>query len=381
MLIDGVNIHQAIRAQHARMRTISNRLRQGEWRGATGEPITDVVNLGIGGSDLGPKMAYEALRDYAHPDLHVHFVSNVDAHDLLDVLARLNPARTLFIIASKSFTTPETMLNARTARTWLQSALGNEAVLSAHLLGITANPAAAIEFGIHEDHLLTMWDWVGGRFSLWSTIGLPVAIGLGMQRFEELLAGAYAMDRHFRTTPHAHNIPVILALLGIWYINFFSARNHAILPYAQRLKYLPAYLQQADMESNGKSVDRFGHTVDYVTGPVLFGELGINGQHAFYQSLHQGTHLIPVDLIAEISTFDEQPSHQHALLSNVLAQGEALMRGLTQEEVQAQLLAQGMAPDLIGKLASYRSFAGNKPSNTILMNKLDPRTLGSLLMD
>lgn len=379
LVIDGVNIHAAIRAQHGRMRAISEQLRKGEWHGATGKRITDVVHIGIGGSDLGPKMVNEALREYAQPDLTVHFVSNLDAHDLFDTLQHLNPEQTLFIIASKSFTTQETMINARSARTWLLATLGDATQLRPHLLAITGNIDAALQIGIAAQNILTMWDWVGGRYSLWSTIGLPVAIAIGMDRFEELLEGAYAMDMHFRSTPNEHNIPVLLGLLGVWYINFFAAGNHAILPYAQRLIYLPAYLQQADMESNGKSVDRHGQYVDYHTGPVLFGDLGINAQHAFYQSLHQGTHVIPVDFIAEIGERDTGEPHQLALLSNMLAQGEALMRGFTREEVHAQMLAQDTDPDLISRLAAYRTFAGNKPSNTILMKKLDARTLGSLL--
>ena len=375
-VIDGINIHAAIRAQHSRMRHISERLRNGEWKGATGKAITDVVNLGIGGSDLGPKMVTEALRDHAHPGLAVHFVSNLDAHDLFDTLQRLNPEQTLFIVASKSFTTQETMLNARAARAWLLATLGDAASLQDHLLAITTNTRGAIELGVGEENILTMWDWVGGRYSLWSTIGLPIAIAIGMDGFAQLLAGAHAMDTHFRTTPNAQNIPVLLALLGVWYINFFPAGTHAILPYAERLKYLPAYLQQADMESNGKSVDRSGRAVAYQTGPVLFGDVGINGQHAFYQSLHQGTHMIPADFIAEVGNQDVP---QLALLSNVLAQSQALMQGLTLEEIQTQMLAQGMAPEQVSKLAPYRSFAGNKPSNTILFRTLDARTLGSLL--
>lgn len=379
LVIDGMPVNTAIRAQHARMRDISEQLRNGDWNGATGKPVTDVVNIGIGGSDLGPRMVSEALRDHTSPGLRVHFVSNLDAHNLFDTLQHLNPEQTLFIIASKSFTTQETMINARSARAWLHAALGNDAQLQNHLLAISSNKAAAIQFGISEENILEMWDWVGGRYSLWSAIGLPIAIAIGMDRFIQLLEGAHAMDQHFRTAPYERNIPVLMALIGIWYINFFSANCHAILPYAEHLKHLPAYLQQADMESNGKSVDRNGHIINYHTGPVLFGELGINSQHAFYQLLHQGTHMIPADFIAEVAGPDTDEPHQLALLSNVLAQSEALMRGLTPGEARTHMSAQGITPEQASELAAYRSFAGNKPSNTILLKTLDARTLGSLL--
>lgn len=316
-------IYREIRQEHERMRHISEQLRNKHWLGATHQAITDIVNIGIGGSDLGPNMVVDALRPYVSDTPRLHFVSNIDENHLYDTLQGLTPATTLFIVSSKSFTTLETLLNAKTARKWLLQSLGDRSQLQQHFLAITANQEAAIKFGIHPDHILRIWDWVGGRYSLWSAIGLPVAIAIGMDQFDQLLQGAYEMDQHFRHTPLRENMPVILALLGIWYDNFFDASNHAILPYDEHMKSFPAYLQQADMESNGKSVDRAGHKVTYRTGPVIFGEIGIRGQHAFYQLLHQGTRFIPADFLVAMENKHNNKRHHQALLANVFAQAEA----------------------------------------------------------
>jgi len=377
ILIGGKDIMPAVEAVLDKMEMFTNALHAGTWTGYSGERITDIVNIGIGGSDLGPHMVCEALQPYAK-NLRVHFVSNVDASHLLDTLKELNPQRTLFIIASKTFTTVETMLNARSARAWFLQSAPEEAIRH-HFVAVSTNSRAVAEFGIDPANMFEFWDWVGGRYSLWSAIGLSIACYLGFEHFSELLAGAWAMDQHFRHAPFECNMPVIMGLLGIWYINFWNARAIAILPYDQHLRYLPAFLQQADMESNGKSVDRDGQLVNYATGPVIFGEPGTNGQHAFYQLLHQGTQLIPADFIAGCLAHHSLNEHHEQLIANYLAQMEALMKGKTAEEVRQELKRNNLPPEAIERMLPFRIFPGNKPSNAILYQRLTPRTLGALL--
>ncbi len=376
--VDGKDVMPQIRAVLEKMKTFSDAVRSGEWKGETGKAITDVVNIGIGGSDLGPVMVVEALKKYGRDGLDVHFVSNVDGTHMAETLKRLNPETTLFIVASKTFTTQETLTNAQTARKWLVEALGEKAVAK-HFAALSTNTAEVEKFGIDPANMFEFWDWVGGRYSLWSAIGLSIAIAVGYGNFIELLTGAYEMDEHFRTAPLAANIPVILAVLGIWYHNFFGAETYAVLPYDQYLHRLPAYLQQADMESNGKGVTKDGRPVPYTTGPVLFGEPGTNGQHSFYQLIHQGTHLIPCDFIVPAVSLNETGDHHPILLSNVFAQAEALMKGKTAAEVRAELEAQGMAEEKIEALLPHKVFQGNRPSNVILVPQFDPRTLGKLI--
>jgi glucose-6-phosphate isomerase len=379
VLLDRVDVMPLVRAEQDRMATLSEAIRSGRWRGATGQAITDIVNIGIGGSDLGPEMVCEALRPYGRRELRVHFVSNVDENMVLDTLAGLEPASTLFIVASKTFTTQETMTNARTARRWVLEKIGDEAQLHKHFVAVSANIEAAKQFGIRAENIFAMWDWVGGRYSLWSSIGLSIALYIGMDRFRELLRGAWEMDRHFRSAPLAENLPVTLGLLGVWYNNFFGCETHAVLPYEQHLRRLPAYLQQADMESNGKAVDRDGRVVDYQTGPVLFGEIGINAQHAFYQLLHQGTRLVPADMLAAVNAWQSLPEHRRILMSNIFAQTEALMKGKTEAEARAELEQAGLKGEALERLLPYKIFPGNRPTNTILFDTLDPQTLGSLI--
>ena len=367
--VDGIDVMPEIRRVLAQMRAFSQAVRSGDWRGATGKAITDVVNIGIGGSDLGPFMATEALKPYAKEGLNSHFVSNVDGSHLFQVLKRCRPETTLFIVASKTFTTQETLANAETARDWTTAALGTGAV-ARHFVALSTNTPAVTAFGIDPANMFAFWDWVGGRYSLWSAIGLSLALAIGFERYEEMLAGAHDMDRHFLTAPAASNMPVILALLGIWYIDFFDAGAHAVLPYDQYLHRFPAYLQQADMESNGKSVTRDGRPVDYATGPVVFGEPGTNGQHAFSQLIHQGTRLIPCDFIAAANSQNPLGRHQELLASNFFAQTEALMKGKTAAEAAAEAAA---------ALLPHKVFEGNRPSNSILYDRLDPRTLGRLI--
>jgi glucose-6-phosphate isomerase len=377
--VAGEDVMPEVNAMLAKMREFSEAVRCRKWLGYSGQPITDVVNIGIGGSDLGPMMATEALRPYAHHDLRLHFVSNVDENHINDTLEELKPETTLFIIVSKSFTTQETLVNAQTAREWFLRAVGEESAIARHFVAVSDNVEAADRFGIDPDNTFKMWDWVGGRYSLWSAVGLIIAVAIGMDQFEEMLEGAHQMDEHFRTAPLERNIPATLALLGIWYNNFFGAQTHAILPYDQHLRYLPAYLQQADMESNGKFVDRDGDEVDYDTGPVIFGQLGIPGQHAFYQLIHQGTRLIPADFLAPMTNRVPLAHHHHILMANVFAQGEALMCGKTPEEARAELQQAGLSEAQIATLLPYKVFPGNRPTNTILFQTLDPRTLGSLI--
>jgi glucose-6-phosphate isomerase len=381
ILVDGKDVMPDVNAVLARMRDFSERVRGGAWRGHTGEPITDLVNIGIGGSDLGPVMVTEALRPYGKPDLRAHFVSNIDGTHLAEALKRVDPARTLFIVSSKTFTTQETLTNARTARAWLLDRLGGDpAAVAKHFVAVSTNAKEVAAFGIDTANMFPFWDWVGGRYSLWSAIGLSIALVIGMDGFEELLAGAHELDEHFRAAPLAENLPVLLAMLGVWYSDFFGAETHAILPYDQYLHRFPAYFQQGDMESNGKRIDRDGHVItDYATGPVLWGEPGTNGQHAFYQLIHQGTRCIPADFIAPIRTHNPLDHHHDILLANFFAQTEALMKGKTLEEARAELAAQGLAPEHIERLAPHKTFPGDRPTTSILVDQITPRTLGALI--
>jgi len=383
MTVDGVDVMPAVIQVLQQMRSFTDSVRFGTWTGFTGRQITDVVHIGIGGSDLGPQMVCEALRPYHHPDLRVRFVSNVDGTHLAETLAWLDPETTLFVIASKTFTTLETMANATSARTWFLDEGGREEAIAQHFVAVSTNRDAVAAFGIDPENMFVFWDWVGGRTSVWSAVGLPVALALGMDLFETLLAGAHAMDRHFREAPAARNLPVLLALTGIWNINFEGCTGLAVLPYEQYLHRLPAYLQQLEMESLGKSVDRDGRPVDYATAPILFGEPGTNGQHAFYQLLHQGTPRVAADFIGGAESHNPVLSelgwHQDILLANLLAQSAALMRGKTVAEAEAELSAAGVSGERLALLAKHRSFSGNRPSNTLLYRKLDPETLGALL--
>jgi glucose-6-phosphate isomerase len=376
--VDGVDVMPKVNRVLEQMRRFVDEIHNGKRRGFSNEPISDIVNIGIGGSDLGPVMVTETLKPY-WKNIRPHFVSNVDGSQIAETLKTLNPATTLFIIVSKTFTTQETMLNAATAKRWFMEAAGEDRFIKSHFVAVSTSESAAVKFGILPENIFHFWDWVGGRYSLWSAVGLSIAIGIGFDRFMELLEGAYALDRHFAATEFRQNIPVILALLGIWYRNFFGAATHAILPYDQYLHRLPAYLQQADMESNGKTVDRAGKAVGYQTGPIIWGEPGTNGQHAFYQLIHQGTALIPCDFLAAVVSHNDIGDHQRVLLSNFLAQTEALMRGKTAAEVRQELRAQGISEEQIAKLTPFKTFPGNKPTNSILYNKLTPRTLGSLI--
>lgn len=377
--LDGKDVMPEIRKVRAQMRELSEAVRTRQWRGYTGQPITDVVNIGVGGSDLGPVMATEALKPYAIRDLGVHFVSNVDENHIWDTLERLKPETTLFIIVSKSFTTQDTLVNANTARDWFLKTAEDETALAKHFVAVTDNVEASSKFGINEKNVFKMWDWVGGRYSLWSAVGLSTAIAVGMDHFEDMLQGAREMDEHFRSAPLEKNIPVIMALLGVWYNNFFRAQTYAVLPYDEHLRYLPDYLRQADMESNGKNINRQGDIVDYSTGPVIFGQLGITGQHAFYQLMHQGTKLIPADIIAPVSSYHCIREHHRILMSNVFAQTEAFMKGKTEQEARAELEAAGYSGEELERLLPYKIFPGNKPTSTILFKTLTPKTLGSLI--
>ena len=379
IFVDGEDVMPAVNAVLDRIRDFSDSVRRGVWRGFRGDAITDVVNIGIGGSDLGPLMVCEALKPYARPELRSHFVSNVDGAHLSQTLAGLDPARTLFIIASKTFTTQETMTNAASARAWLVEHLGSDDAVAKHFVAVSTNADAVANFGIDTANMFEFWDWVGGRYSLWSAIGLPIALAIGMDRFSELLAGAHQMDEHFRTTPLDRNMPVILALLGVWYRNFWGASSHAVLPYDQHLHRLPAYLQQGDMESNGKTIRRDGTRVDYGTGPIIWGEPGTNGQHAFYQLIHQGTELIPADFLAAVQSQTPIGDHQDKLLANFLAQTEALAFGKTEGEARAELEQAGLSGADLEALLPHKLFEGNKPTNSILYPKLTPRMLGRLI--
>ncbi|RKY59990.1 MAG: glucose-6-phosphate isomerase [Candidatus Neomarinimicrobiota bacterium] len=377
--VDGKNVMPEVNAVLAQMESFSGKVISGEWRGYTGERITDIVNIGIGGSDLGPVMVTEALKPYAEKNIRVHFVSNVDGTHLVETLKNLKPASTLFILVSKTFTTQETMTNAHSAKKWLLEKLADERVVARHFVAVSTNVPAVKAFGIGEENIFKFWDWVGGRYSLWSAVGLSIACSIGFDRFRELLEGAHAMDRHFRETEFRKNIPIILALLGIWYRNFFDAPSWAILPYDQYLHRFPAYLQQADMESNGKSVDRNGFKTDYQTGPIIWGEPGTNGQHAFYQLIHQGTQLIPCDFLAAAQSHNDIGDHHRKLLANFFAQTEALMNGKNESEVRKELMTEGLSGEKLEKLIPFKVFSGNRPTTSILYKKLTPRVLGALI--
>ncbi|MDK4528319.1 glucose-6-phosphate isomerase [Kingella kingae] len=376
--VDGEDVMSKVNAVLRKMGDFTHAVRSGEWLGYTNQVITDVVNIGIGGSDLGPLMMCTALKSFGHPRLKMHFVSNVDGAQMRDVLEQVHPEMTLFIIASKTFTTQETLTNAHTAREWfLQEA--SEQDIAKHFVALSTNTKAVAEFGIDTDHMFEFWDWVGGRYSLWSAIGLPIMLYLGEQNFIELLEGAHLMDEHFINTPLEQNLPVLMGLLGVWYINFYGAGSHVIAPYNQHLHRLPKYIQQLDMESNGKQVQMNGTAVPTDTGPIIWGETGINGQHAFFQLLHQGTHVTPIDLIASLEKRSNLPGHHEILLSNVFAQAEAFMRGKTPDEARAELQAQGLPADKIEALVPHKTFSGNRPTNMILLDKLTPRNMGSLI--
>jgi glucose-6-phosphate isomerase len=378
--VDGRDVMPDVNRVLAQMRDFCQAIRSGRFKGHGGQPISDLVNLGIGGSDLGPKMASEALRPYWKQGLRVHFVSNVDGTHLAETLRGLDPKTTLFFVASKTFTTQETMTNARSARDWLLRALGDPQAVRHHFAALSTNTEAVVEFGIDPKNMFQFWDWVGGRYSLWSAIGLPLACAIGFEAFEELLQGAHGVDEHFRATPFERNIPVVMAMLGIWYHGFLGAHTHAILPYDQYLHRFAAYLQQCDMESNGKGVDRDGRAIrDYTTGPVIWGEPGTNGQHAFFQLLHQGTRLVPADFIAPVWSQNPIGDHHQKLLANFFAQTEALMIGRSAEAARAELEAAGLLPQEIEALVPHRCFEGNRPSNSLLFDRLDPRSLGRLI--
>jgi glucose-6-phosphate isomerase len=379
ILVDGSDVMPAVNAVLAHMKQFSDAIRSGGWKGYTGRAITDVVNIGIGGSDLGPQMVTEALRPYAKPGLNVHFVSNVDGTHIMETVKPLAPEKTLFIVASKTFTTQETLTNANTAKEWFLKSARSEKHIAKHFVAISSNAEEVQKFGIDPDNMFELWDWVGGRYSLWSAIGLSIAIAVGFDNFEELLTGAHEMDEHFRTAPLDKNLPATLGLLGIWYNNFFGAETHAILPYDQYLRRLPAYLQQGDMESNGKSASRGGERVHVSTGPIIWGEPGTNGQHAFYQLIHQGTKLVPCDFIAPIRSHNPVGRHHEILLSHFFAQAEALMRGKSEAQVEAELRAAGLNDEQVRALAPHKCFDGNRPTNSILVKQITPRTLGSLL--
>ncbi|MEQ1533094.1 MAG: glucose-6-phosphate isomerase [Sideroxydans sp.] len=379
VLVDGKDVLPAIRHVMEKMRLFSNSVRNGVWRGYSGKPITDIVNIGIGGSYLGPLMVCQALQPYSTPALRAHFVSNVDGADIATQLATLNPETTLFIVASKTFTTQETLMNACSARDWLLRSAGDNSAVAKHFVALSTNAKAVAAFGIDTANMFEFSEWVGGRYSLWSAIGLSIALYVGMDRFEELLGGGADMDVHFANAPLEQNMPVILALLGVWYRNFYDAATIAMLPYDQSLENFTAYFQQADMESNGKRVDRQGNAVDYATGPVLWGGTGTNGQHAYYQLIHQGSQMIPADFIAPARSQHPLGEHHATLLSNYFAQSEALMRGKTDAEARAELSASGMDEASINMLAPHKVFEGNKPTNSILFDKLTPRTLGRLI--
>ena len=380
VIADGKDVMPEINQVLDHMRRFSEAVRNGEWRGFSGKRITDIVNIGIGGSDLGPYMVTSALQPYWQEGLNVHFVSNVDGTDISETLEKINPETSLFIIASKTFTTKETMANANTSRDWfLQHGGAGAADVKHHFVAVSTNARAVADFGIDTDNMFGFWDWVGGRYSLWSAIGLSIALCIGMEGFESLLDGAHDMDRHFATADWEDNIPVILGLIGVWYRNFFNVSNHAILPYDHYLRLLPLYLQQADMESNGKRITRSGKHVDYRTGPIIWGAPGTNGQHAFFQLIHQGTELIPSDFILPIHTHNPVGRHHSVLAANCLAQTEALMRGRTLAEAELELKQQGMNEELVQQLKYHKEFPGNQPTNTLLISQLTPRTLGSLI--
>ena len=376
--VDGKDVMPDVNEVLAKMKDFSNKVRSGEWKGFTGKKIKAVVNIGIGGSDLGPVMITEALKHYADgPD--VYFVSNVDGTDFVEKTKRLDPEETLFIVASKTFTTQETMTNALTAREWLLKKLGDQKAVAKHFVALSTNKEEVEKFGIDTANMFAFWNWVGGRYSSWSAIGLSIAISIGFERFEELLAGAHALDKHFQNAPLDKNLPVIMAMLGVWYNNFFNAASVAILPYDQYLHRFAAYFQQGDMESNGKYIDRDGNKIDYQTGPIIWGEPGTNGQHAFYQLIHQGTKLIPADFIGFVNSHNKVGDHHVKLMANFFAQTEALMKGKNEEEVKADFAKDGITGEKAEMLLPHKVFKGNRPTTSILINKLTPYNLGMLV--
>ncbi|MHA8102044.1 glucose-6-phosphate isomerase [Aquirufa nivalisilvae] len=377
-LLNGVDINADIHQVRAHMKEFTEQVVSGTWKGFTNKSITDVVNIGIGGSDLGPVMVTEALKPYK-THLNVHFVSNVDGTHIAEILKKVNPETTIFLIASKTFTTQETMANAFTARDWFLKTAKDEAAVSKHFVALSTNKTQVEKFGIDSANMFAFWDWVGGRYSLWSAIGLSICLSIGYDNFESLLSGAHEMDLHLANTPLEANAPVILALLGIWYVNFWNAPTQAILPYDQYMHRFAAYFQQGDMESNGKTVDRTGKRVNYATGPVIWGEPGTNGQHAFYQLIHQGTQMIPADFIAPAKTHNPIGNHHTLLMSNFFAQTEALMNGKSLEIVKSELVKAGLNESEIEKLAPFKVFEGNKPTNSILAKEINPATLGALI--
>ncbi|MGN6646577.1 MAG: glucose-6-phosphate isomerase [Cytophaga sp.] len=379
ILSDGKDVMPEINAVLEKMKGFCEKVRSGAWKGYTGKTITDVVNIGIGGSDLGPVMVTEALKPYGSSTLNVHFVSNVDGTHIVEVTKKLNPETTLFIIASKTFTTQETITNAESAKAWFLKTAKDEAAVAKHFVALSTNAKSVSAFGIDTNNMFEFWDWVGGRYSLWSAIGLSIALYIGFDNYIELLSGAHAMDKHFKETPFAKNIPVLLALIGVWYNNFYNAESHAILPYDQYMHRFAAYFQQGDMESNGKRVTKDGTKVSYSTGPIIWGEPGTNGQHAFYQLIHQGTKLIPCDFLAPVISQNPIGDHHPKLLANFFAQTEALMKGKTAEEAKAELEKSGMSAEDVAALVNHKVFEGNRPTNSIFFKKLTPFTLGSLI--
>jgi glucose-6-phosphate isomerase len=379
VLVDGRDVMPEVNTELEKMRVFSEKIRQGRWKGFTGKSITDLVHIGIGGSDLGPVMVTECLRPYASEGLRAHFVSNVDGTHIVETLKKVNPETTLFMIASKTFTTQETMMNALTAREWFLTSARKADHVARHFVAISTNTKEVGAFGIDKENMFVLWDWVGGRYSLWSAVGMSTMCVIGYENFVELLSGAFEMDRHFRETPFEKNIPVILALIGIWYSNFFGSDTELIVPYDQYMHRFPAYFQQGNMESNGKSVDRSGERVTCQTGPIVWGEPGTNGQHAFFQLLHQGTKLVPADFLVPAISHNPIGDHHALLLSNFFAQTEALMRGKSRQQVEAELKQEGLSKADVQRLSPFRVFEGNRPTNSILFKQLTPRVLGSLI--
>ncbi|WQT20243.1 glucose-6-phosphate isomerase [Helicobacter pylori] len=379
ILLDNMEVLKSVRSVLKRMRAFSDSVRSGKRLGYTNQVITDIVNIGIGGSDLGALMVCTALKRYGHPRLKMHFVSNVDGTQILDVLEKINPASTLFIVASKTFSTQETLTNALTARKWFVERSGDEKHIAKHFVAVSTNKEAVQQFGIDEHNMFEFWDFVGGRYSLWSAIGLSIMIYLGKKNFNALLKGAYLMDEHFRNAPFESNLPVLMGLIGVWYINFFQSKSHLIAPYDQYLRHFPKFIQQLDMESNGKRISKKGETIPYDTCPVVWGDMGINAQHAFFQLLHQGTHLIPIDFIASLDKKPNAKGHHEILFSNVLAQAQAFMKGKSYEEALGELLSKGLDKDEAKDLAHHRVFFGNRPSNILLLEKISPSNIGALV--
>ena len=379
LIVDGENLTKKVKGQLADMEIFVNKVRQGQWLGYSGKRITDIVNIGVGGSNLGPEMVTEALKHYSDNSVNVHYVSNVDGAQIFETLRLLNPEKVLFIVSSKTFTTTETMTNAKTAINWLISSSVDQKSVAKHFVAVTTNKEKAMSFGIDEENIFDMWDWVGGRFSLWSGIGLPIALGLGFEQFKALLEGANEMDEHFLNAPMKDNMPVIMALISVWNTTFLGYQSQAILPYDQTLHRLSAYLQQAEMESNGKSVSWDGAEIDYPTVPTIWGEVGINGQHAFYQYLHQSNNVVPADFIGSIASVTPVAGHHEVLMANFFAQTQALMSGVTEEQVRADLKAKGQTDDYIDAVAPHKVHKGNRPTNTILLKRIDAHTLGNLI--